>query len=156
MQLIGGAAPKIILKWTASGNLRVRFGFSKIQGSSVYLHCIWMKADNKELMTQNPGLLQCPALVIAPCIFPVVFNLFSDAGTSLKPAQLHGRVLTGVSVLLLDHGPGWGCRMGLLHSWMVYWDGVPVCCQAISCSLSDGAFCCVFNDMFCFQLKIFL
>lgn len=107
-------------------------------------------------MTQNPGLLQCPALVIALCIFPVVFNLFSDADTSLKPALLHGGVLTGVSVLLVDRGPGWGCRTGLLHSWMMQWDGVPVCWQAISCSLSDGAFCCVFNDMCCFQFKILL
>lgn len=89
MQLVGDIAPKCLLKWTANGNLMVRFGFSKIKGSAVYLLCIWIKPDNKELMTQNPGLLQCPALVIALCNFPVVFNLFLDTDTSSKPARLN-------------------------------------------------------------------
>lgn len=166
MELTGDMAPKCLFKWTAKGNLRVRFGFSKIKGSRVYLQSIWMKPDNKELMTQNSGLLRCPAFVIAMCNSPVVFNLFLDTDASLNSACLN-RVWCalwfflrrpGLQVLPLNrHFPGCGCRIGLLR------DGSGVLGWA-SCSLAGNqlltfswkCFSFVFSNVFPFKLKIFL
>lgn len=163
MELTGNMAPKCLLKWTAKGNLRLRFGFSKIKGSRVYLQSIWMKPDNKELMTQTSGLLQCPAFVIAMCNFPVVFNLFLDTDASLKSACLN-RIY---AVVLPWAARTAGAASELAFPWMLlqnrtstqweWWGGVEFLLtgKQSATHFQLEVYCFVFNNVFCFKFKIF-
>lgn len=162
MEITGDMAPKCLFKWTAKGNLRVRFGFSKIKGSRVYLQSIWMKPDNKELMTQNSGLLRCPAFVIAMCNFPVVFNLFSDTDASLQSARLSREWwaswffprLPGLQELPRNRCfPGWGCRTGLLcsGSGALGWAG-----RQSATHFQLEVYCFVFTNVLRSKFRVFL